>query len=149
GLPGLVVVDDHCHAIGKNRARQAGPLYGVTECPKDRPFHQGVSCPLWRHRHDLSPHQLVAAARLGGRPGQELGDGHPPGFGLRGHSTSIPQFVVFQAPGEPARTTYRSISPNTMSMEPRMADTSASMWPLLRKSMAARCGKPGARILQR
>src|SRR5690606_26508780 len=43
----------------------------------------------------------------------------------------------------------RSISPNTMSREPRIADTSASMCPLERKSMAARWAKLGARILQR
>ena len=44
---------------------------------------------------------------------------------------------------------HRSISPNTMSSEPRMAETSASMWPRFIQSMACRCGKPGARILQR
>ncbi len=45
--------------------------------------------------------------------------------------------------------TYRSISPNTMSRLPSTAETSASICPLHRKSMAARCGKPGARILRR
>ena len=44
---------------------------------------------------------------------------------------------------------HRSTSPNTMSSEPRMADTSASMWPRHMKSMAWRWAKPGARILQR
>ena len=43
----------------------------------------------------------------------------------------------------------RSTSPKTMSREPRMAETSASMWPLHRKSIACRCAKPGARSLQR
>src|SRR3546814_6866936 len=42
---------------------------------------------------------------------------------------------------------HRSISPNTMSSEPMIATVSASMWPLERKSMAARKAKPGARIL--
>src|SRR5262245_26789778 len=42
---------------------------------------------------------------------------------------------------------HRSTSPNTMSSEPSTAETSASMWPLQRKSIADRCGKPGARIL--
>src|SRR6188474_605370 len=42
---------------------------------------------------------------------------------------------------------HRSTSPNTMSIEPRMAETSASMWPRVRKSIACRCAKPGARIL--
>src|SRR5690606_22432101 len=41
---------------------------------------------------------------------------------------------------------HRSTSPNTISIEPRMADTSASMWPLVRKSIALRWAKPGARI---
>jgi len=44
---------------------------------------------------------------------------------------------------------HRSISPNTMSIEPSTADTSASIWPRQRKSMAARWGKLGALILQR
>src|SRR6185503_18483 len=45
------------------------------------------------------------------------------------------------------RGAHRSTSPNTMSIEPRMAETSASMWPRVRKSIACRCAKPGARIL--
>src|SRR5262249_32898135 len=48
---------------------------------------------------------------------------------------------------EPGERLHRSTSPNTISSEPRMADTSASMWPLQMKSMAWRCAKPGARIL--
>src|SRR5262249_38212843 len=46
-----------------------------------------------------------------------------------------------------AADAHRSTSPNTISIEPRMAEMSASMWPRQRKSMADRCGKPGARIL--
>src|ERR1700741_2585066 len=46
-------------------------------------------------------------------------------------------------------TGHRSISPKTISSEPRTADTSASMWPRVMKSIAARCGYDGARILQR
>ena len=45
--------------------------------------------------------------------------------------------------------THRSTSPKTMSREPRMAETSASMCPLQSQSMAERWAKPGARILQR
>jgi hypothetical protein len=41
----------------------------------------------------------------------------------------------------------RSISPNTMSSEPRIAETSASMCPRLKKSIACRCANDGARIL--
>ena len=33
---------------------------------------------------------------------------------------------------------HRSISPNTMSIEPMIAGTSASVWPLLMKSSASR-----------
>ena len=46
-----------------------------------------------------------------------------------------------------AADTHRSTSPNTMSIEPKIADTSASMWPRERKSIACRCAKLGARIL--
>ena len=44
---------------------------------------------------------------------------------------------------------YRSISPNTISIEPNTAETSASIWPRQRKSMACKCAKLGALILQR
>src|SRR5690349_14563521 len=44
---------------------------------------------------------------------------------------------------------HRSISPKTMSSEPMIATTSASMWPRDRKSSPCRKAKPGARILQR
>src|SRR5262245_1003556 len=42
---------------------------------------------------------------------------------------------------------HRSISPNTISSEPRIAVMSASMCPRLRKSIAWRCANEGARIL--
>jgi hypothetical protein len=41
----------------------------------------------------------------------------------------------------------RSISPNTMSREPSIAGTSASMCPRVKKSIAPKCGNDGARIL--
>ena len=44
---------------------------------------------------------------------------------------------------------HRSISPNTISMVPMMATTSASMWPRAISSSVARCAKPGARIFSR
>ena len=47
------------------------------------------------------------------------------------------------------RPAHRSTSPNTISMEPITAQTSASMWPRDMKSVAWRWAKPGARILQR
>ena len=47
------------------------------------------------------------------------------------------------------RPAHRSTSPNTTSIEPTMAQTSASMWPFDMKSVAWRWAKPGARILQR
>jgi hypothetical protein len=42
---------------------------------------------------------------------------------------------------------HRSISPNTMSSEPMIAETSASMCPRLKKSIACRWANEGARIL--
>src|SRR5262245_8523151 len=45
------------------------------------------------------------------------------------------------------RKLHRSTSPNTISSEPSTADTSASMCPRQRKSIACRCAKPGALIL--
>src|SRR6516165_7969759 len=47
------------------------------------------------------------------------------------------------------RRAHRSISPKTMSMEPMIATTSASMWPRVIKSVAWRKAKPGDLILQR
>src|SRR5216683_4586732 len=44
---------------------------------------------------------------------------------------------------------HRSISPNTMSIEPMIATTSASIWPRHMKSVACRKAKPGDLILQR
>src|SRR6185437_8220915 len=44
---------------------------------------------------------------------------------------------------------HRSISPKTMSIEPMIATTSASMCPRDMKSRPCRKAKPGARILQR
>src|SRR3954470_11602353 len=44
---------------------------------------------------------------------------------------------------------HRSTSPNTMSCVPITATTSASMCPRTISSSAARCAKPGARILSR
>src|ERR1700730_4615675 len=46
-----------------------------------------------------------------------------------------------------SRIYYRSISPNTISSDPMIAETSASMCPRLRKSIACRCANEGARIL--
>ena len=45
------------------------------------------------------------------------------------------------------RDGHRSISPNTMSSEPMIAATSPSMCPRVRKSIACKCAKDGARIL--
>ena len=67
---------------------------------------------------------------------------------LRGASLRAKQYHC-QRGCYPKQCLHRSTSPNTMSSEPRIADTSASMWPRLRKSIACRCAKPGARILQR
>src|SRR6202035_541676 len=79
------------------------------------------------HRNDLAIDELIAVIRLSFGPYEELVDIHP-NVGDNRH-------------------VHRSTSPNTMSIEPRMADTSASRWPRQRKSIAWRCAKPGARIL--
>ncbi len=65
-------------------------------------------------------------------------------------------FEVLRGEGEAFRLdivetahAHRSTSPKTISIEPRMAETSASIWPRHMKSMACKCAKPGARSLQR
>src|SRR5262245_1547598 len=70
--------------------------YGIAQRPKDRSLDAKVALPLRCHGDDLPPYQLVAAARLGGRPGQELRDGHAARLRLRGHMRSIPHFVALQ-----------------------------------------------------
>jgi hypothetical protein len=52
-------------------------------------------------------------------------------------------------PRRGGRRHHRSTSPKTISSEPKIALTSASIDLRQRKSIAARCAKPGARILQR
>src|ERR1035437_273334 len=47
----------------------------------------------------------------------------------------------------PRASAHRSISPNTISSEPMIAETSASMCPRLKKSIACRWANEGARIL--
>ena len=54
----------------------------------------------------------------------------------------------FESP-EGGRRHHRSTSPKTISIEPKIALTSASIDLRQRKSIAARCAKPGALILQR
>src|SRR5262249_15840150 len=51
--------------------------------------------------------------------------------------------------GETTNGHQRSTSPNTTSSEPRIAATSASMWPRHMASIICRWAKDGARILQR
>src|ERR1700742_1705419 len=70
----------------------------------------------------------------------------------RHRSRSLPQVSPFKGSRGAIKLDrrlrhHRSTSPNTMSSEPRMAETSASRWPLQMKSIACRCAKPGARIL--
>src|SRR5438270_11075742 len=45
-----------------------------------------------------------------------------------------------RSPGKMGPRRHRSISPKTISREPRLAVTSARIWPLVMKSMAWRCG---------
>src|ERR1051325_1980505 len=81
--------------------------------------------------------RLLAAFRILGdllfRPGEVgLGEG---------------EFLRLQLSRRETSYAHRSTSPNTMSIEPMMAETSASMWPRQSHSIAERCAKPGARIL--
>src|SRR5690242_294251 len=96
------------------------------------------------------------AAMLLLRPPQERNDRRllPPWRKLRGFLLRPGKVVLAEGKvlrlhfrRREAADTHRSTSPNTMSIEPRMADTSASMWPRVKKSMACRCAKPGGRIL--
>ena len=93
-LTHMLVVYHHRHAVREDSAGQSGALDSVVERPSDRPFQKVVACTLGRHRHHLALHQLIAPARLGHRPGQELGDGHAAGFRLRGHLVSVPQVAA-------------------------------------------------------
>ena len=70
----------------------------------------------------------------------------------RQRSRPLPQVGSFESPRgavelDGRRRHHRSTSPNTISSEPRTAETSASRWPRQMKSIACRCAKPGARIL--
>src|SRR6516162_2412496 len=55
--------------------------------------------------------------------------------------------IVFDFRKATAERAHRSISPNTISSEPIIAETSASMCPRLKKSIACRWANEGARIL--
>ena len=61
-------------------------------------------------------------------------------------SCACPQEDFWHARRLRARS-HRSISPNTISSEPIIAETSASMCPRLKKSIACRWANEGARIL--
>src|SRR3974390_821678 len=61
-------------------------------------------------------------------------------------SRPLPQVGSFQSPRCPVeldgrQRDHRSTSPNTMSSEPRMAETSASRWPRQMKSIACKWAK--------
>ena len=98
----------------------------------------------------LRPGQIFRReGKGGGLLGIKSADGHCcSGLAVRSGNLRPSGFARPWQRASLART-YRSISPNTTSSEPRMAETSASMWPRFMKSMACRWAKPGARILQR
>src|SRR6187200_2499670 len=66
---------------------------------------------------------------------------------LQSASAPAGHVVVLNLSSQLRAHAHRSISPNTMSSEPRIAETSASMWPRVRKSIAERRANDGARIL--
>ena len=81
----------------------------------------------------------------------------PPPKNSRAQNREIPAFAGMEGVGRRVRIelamflrmAYRSISPKTMSIVPIRATTSAIMWPRIISSIAAKCGKPGARIFRR
>ena len=82
----------------------------------------------------------------------------PPPKNSRAQNREIPAFAGMEGGGRRGvrielamffRMAYRSISPKTMSIVPIRATTSAIMWPRIISSIAAKCGKPGARIFRR
>ena len=77
----------------------------------------------------------------------------PPPKNSRAQNREIPAFAGMEGVGRRGvgvfRMAYRSISPKTMSIVPIRATTSAIMWPRIISSIAAKCGKPGARIFRR
>src|SRR5690606_18746816 len=86
---------------------------------------------------DRDHRRLLALGRVLGQPPVDLG------LGVRREGEGCGLLLGA------ATDAQRSTAPNTMSMEPRMAETSASMWPRFSQSMACRCLNPGAAILQR
>ena len=71
----------------------------------------------------------------------------PVRFDARYFAVRAPAGIEPVPDGGETADAHRSTSPNTMSIEPRMADTSASMWPRVRKSIACKWANDGARIL--
>src|SRR5262249_27006368 len=101
----------------------------------DRLLRQPATALLLRPPQDRDHRGLLAAFGILGdlrfRPGQIVG---------RKDKT---RGLLF---GQSAHA-HRSTSPKTISIEPSTAETSASMWPRQRKSIACKCAKPGERIL--
>ena len=64
-----------------------------------------------------------------------------------GHQFSLSNTRRIKCSGCDGIRHHRSTSPNTMSSEPNIAETSASRCPLQMKSIACKCANPGARIL--
>ena len=65
----------------------------------------------------------------------------------RCHNRLLPHTIEGRSCPLAAEYAHRSISPNTMSSDPMIAETSASMCPRLKKSIACRWANDGARIL--
>ena len=68
---------------------------------------------------------------------------------IAAHDASVSVKVILSMLIDHSSISYRSISPNTMSIVPMMATTSEIMCPRDISSIAARCAKPGARIFRR
>jgi hypothetical protein len=110
-------IDRRCIVTGTAPVRQNEKLHFADVTARD--LLEAIWQPL--KCGGVSIARLLGSAGRGGDCGRSRGTGH-------------------------TEQSHRSTSPNTMSSEPRIADTSASMYPLQRKSIAWRCAKPGARI---
>ncbi len=71
----------------------------------------------------------------------------PPRQGVQAFSARISVMWLSPTALKAMASGQRSISPNTMSSEPMIAATSASICPRLKKSIACKCANDGARIL--
>src|SRR5579872_3646415 len=107
-----------------------------------------LSAPKQRdHRRVLPPRRIFGDLLVGPSPvfGRELETRRL----FLSQSSNRHALSLYATGAPPPRNVYRSTSPKTMSSDPKIADTSASMCLRHMKSIACRCVKPGALSLTR